>query len=235
MSERIIETVGILTKKEQLSSVESETNSNKLILESTHPFPGYYARHSDPNDRDPYSLFALTKLMYNDERIIRCIQAVKKEQNYSFDGAPGSVQYQNETYNFVRFKNLAYVKVGEVLQHFKDCGIEFRKARKVNNYETIIRVRKFFSMKESHEGIYQDLTDSNTSYIVLPANLRWNTFEKITMGIKYNMEDKNFDAAQTSVFAKEGLVDFVRIYDRDCCQGKLLHIKQEYIKAISKI
>jgi hypothetical protein len=235
MSERIIESVGILTKKEHLSSVENETNSNKLILESTQPFPGYYARHSDPTDRDPYSLFALTRLMYNDERIIRCIQAVKTKYNYSFDGAPGSVQYQNETFNFVRFKNLAYSKVGEVLEHFKNAGIEFRKARKVSEYETIIRVRKFFSMKESHESVYQDLTDKHTSYIVLPANLRWNTFEKITMDIKYNMEDKNFDAAQTSVFAKEGLIDFVRIYDRDSCQGKLLHIKEKYIEAISKI
>jgi len=235
MSERIIESVGILTKKEQLSSVVSETYSNKLILESNKPFPGYYIRHSGPYDKDPHSLFAITRLIYNDERIIRSIQAVKKDCNCTFDGAPGTVQYQNKAYNFIRFKMLAYNKIGEVLEHFKTAGIEFRRARKVKDYETIIRVRKFFCMKEAPDGIFQDMNDVSTSYIVLPANLRWKTFEKITMGIKYNLEDKNFDAAQTSVFAKEGLIDFVRIYDKDSCRGKLLHIQEKYIEAMANL
>jgi hypothetical protein len=125
--------------------------------------------------------------------------------------------------------------VGEILDLFTSNGIEFRKAKKLPKFETFIRVRKFFSMKQTHEGIFQDLTDKHTSYIILPSNLRWNMFEKITMDIKYNVEDKNFDAAQTSVFAKEGLIDFVRIYDRDSCQGKLLYIKEKYLEAISKI
>lgn len=237
MSERIIESVGILTKKEDLSSVVAETNSNKLILESSKPFPGYYSRHSDPFDRDPYSTFAITKLLYNDERLIRAIQAIKNDPNhkYDFDGAPGSLQLQNETVNFVRFKSLSYPNIGEVLKHFTENGIEFRRAKKIASFETLIRVRKFFSMKETLDGIFQDIIDKNSTYIVLPVNLRWKTFEKITMDIKYNIEDRNFDAAQTSVFAKEGLIDFVRIYDRDSCQGKLLHIKEKYLGAIAKL
>lgn len=234
MSERIIETVGIVTKKEHLSSVVSETNSNKLILESNMPYPGYHGM-TVPDDLEPDSLFAITKLMYNDERIIRAIQTVKKEGIHNFDAAPGTVQVQNDTYNFVRIKFLPYEYVGEVLEQFEKNGIEFRKAKKITPYETIIRVRKFFSMKESSEGIYQDMGDKFTFYVEIPAHLRWNTFEKITMSIKYNMEDKTFDAAQTSVFAKEGLVDFVRIYDKNCCQGKLLHIREKYLEAIAKL
>ena len=237
MSVRIIESVGILVKKEELSSVISETNSNKLILESTKPFPGYYDRHSGPFERDSHSLFAITKLMHNDERIIRCIQGIKNDPNpkHDFDGAPGTLQLKNETVNFVRFKLLPYHLAGEILDLFTDKGIEFRRAKKIARYETFIRVRKFFSMKETMEGIYQDLTDKHTSYIILPTNLRWKMFEKITMDIKYNIDDKNFDAAQTSVFAKEGLVDFVRIYDRELCQGKLLHIKEKYLEAITRL
>ncbi len=237
MSDRIIESVGILTKKEDLASVVSDTHSNKLVLESNKPFPGYYDRHSGPFERDPHSLFAITKLNYNDERIIRCIQAIKNDPNpkHDFDGAPGSVQIKNESFNFVRFKLLPYHLVGEILDLFTDNGIEFRKAKKMAQFETFIRVRKFFSMKLTLDGIFQDLTDKHTSYIVLPNNLRWKMFEKITMDIKYNIEDKNFDAAQTSVFAKEGLIDFVRIYDRDTCQGKLLHIKEKYLEAIARL
>lgn len=237
MSERIIETVGFLTKKEELASVVSETNSNKLVLESNKPFPGYYNRHSNPYERDPYSLFAVTRLQYNDERIIRCIQAIKNDPNpkHNFDGAPGTVILRNESMNFVRFKLLPYHLVGEILDLFTKNGIEFRKAKKIAPYQTLIKVRKFFSMKEMMGGVYQDLNDEHTSYIVLPGNFRWPSFERITMDIKYNLDDKNFDAAQTSVYAKEGLIDFVRIYDRDSCKGKLLHIKQKYEEAMSSL
>jgi len=234
MSERIIESVGILTKKEELASVDSETNSNKLVLESNKPFPGYYIRHSGPYEKDPHSLFAITKLQYNDERIIRCIQAIKNDPNpkHNFDGAPGTVLLRNENLNFVRFKLLPYYLVGEILELFTKNGIEFRKSKKIAPYQTLIKVRKFFSMKEMMGGVYQDLNDKFTNYIVLPANFRWASFEKITMNIKYNLEDKNFDAAQTSIYAKEGLIDLVRIYDRDSCKGKLLHIKENYEDAI---
>lgn len=234
MSGRIIESVGILTKKERLASVESETNSNTLILESNRPYPGYHG-YTVPDDLEPDSLFALTKLMYNDERIIRCIQAVKKTTNLTFDGAPGTVQLKNEAVNFVRFKYLAYNKMGSVIQKFQDNGIKFHRAKKVAPYETLIRVRKFFSMKEISDGIFQDMSDKYTNYLVLPANLRWNTFERITMDIKYNIEDKNFDAAQNSIYAKEGIIDFVRIFDKDNCMGKLIHIREKYVEAISKL
>ena len=233
MSERIIETVGVLTKKEHLSLVESEINCKNLVVESTKPFPGYHGL-TIPDNLEPESLFALTKLMYNDERIIRSIQTVKKLTSIKFDAAPGTVTLHNETFNFIRFKFIKYGQVGEILSLFNDAGIEFRRNRKISPQETIIKVRKFFRMKETTEGVFQDILDKNMFYVRIPVLLRWNTFERITLGIKYNMEDKNFDAAQTSIYGEEGLIDFVRIYDKDCCQGKLLHIKEKYEEAISK-
>jgi hypothetical protein len=85
------------------------------------------------------------------------------------------------------------------------------------------------------EGIYQDADDKDVTYLEIPVLLRWPTFEKITMNIKYNMEDRIWDAAQTSMFYKEGLMDFVRIFDKDSCQGKLLHIRDQYLSAIAKL
>lgn len=234
MSERIIETIGTITKKEHLSLVENETNSNKLIIESKKPFPGYNDL-TVPDNLEPQSLFAITKLLYNDERIIRSVQAVKQLTKTKFDAAPGTIIIRNETFNFIRFKHLAYGQMGDILNYFTDEGIDFRRTRKVTPYETIIRVRKFFKMKETTDDLYQDMNDPHTFYIRIPVSLRWTTFERISMNIKYNMEDKNFDAAQTSVYAENGLIDFVRIYDKDCCQGKLLHIKEKYDEAISKL
>jgi hypothetical protein len=234
MSERIIESLGTITKKERLATVESETNSNNLILENIKPYPGYHGS-TIPDSLEPDSLYAVTKLLYNDERIIRGIQAVKKVTDLSFDAAPGVVTIQNETNHFVRFKFLQYGQSGGVVNEFMKAGLEFRRKRKIAAFETIIRVKKFFRLKEGMDGIFYDMEDKNMFYLNIPAYLRWVTFEKITMNIKYNMEDKNFDAAQTSVYTEEGLMDFVRIYDKDSCQGKLIHIQERYLEAISKL
>jgi len=234
MSERIIESLGTITKKESLAYVESETHSNSLILENIRPYPGYHGS-TVPDSLEPDSLFAITKLLYNDERIIRAIQAVKRITDKIFDAAPGIVTIQNEINHFVRFKYLQYKQAGEVISEFVNAGIDFRRKRKTAPFETIIRVKKFFKLKEGIEGIYYDITDKNMFYLHIPVFLRWVTFEKITMSIKYNMEDRNFDAAQTSIYTEEGLMDFVRIYDKDSCQGKLIHIRERYLEAISKL
>jgi hypothetical protein len=49
------------------------------------------------------------------------------------------------------------------------------------------------------------------------------------------MDDKNFDAAQCSVYFRHGLIDFVRIYDQDTNQAKLIFIRDKYLEAISKL
>ena len=59
MDRNIIQTVGTLTKKETLASVQDEMNCNILMLESQQPFPGYHGT-TVPEMKEPESLFALT-------------------------------------------------------------------------------------------------------------------------------------------------------------------------------
>jgi hypothetical protein len=234
MSERLIETIGKLIKKEILRSVEHEPHSGKLIFENLEPYPGYHGT-TVPDKLESDSLFAITKMKYNDERVIRAIQAVKKMTDLDFDAAPGSVKYMNETYNCLRIRGLQYQSLGDLLRLFDERGLLFHRKRKVRSFETLIEIRKFFRLKETIDGIYEDLEQANTSYIELPLQLTWTQFEKITMNIKYNMEDRNFDAAQSSVYGERGLIDFVRIYDQESCQGKLIHIKEKYLAAVEKL
>ena len=234
MSKRVIETPGMVTKKERIAVVEHETNCNYLILESLSPFPGYHGT-TVPDRLEPESLFAVTRLMYNDERIIRSVQAVKKQTNLEFDGAPGTLDIQHQPAHFIRFKFVKYEQMGDLLKLFKENGIEFKRNKKIPPFETIIKVRKFFRMKEKTKDIFADLDDEYMFYLKLPVMLRWNTFEKITMQIKYNMDDRNFDAAMTSVYGQEGLIDFVRIFDREATDKKLKHIHNKYLEAVSKL
>lgn len=233
MSKIIFQTIGTVTKEEKIASVESETFTNVLLLESELPFPGYHGS-TVPDKLEPDAIFAVTKLMYNDERIIRCIQSVKKQLTMSFDAAPGSLHIQNKDVNFIRFKGLKYKDFGDVIRKFEECGIEFKKKRVVSPYTTLIRVRKFFKLKEVLDGIYADMDNNKFAYLQIPVQMRWNRFKRITMDIRYNVEDKHYDAAQTSIYTEKGLMDFVRIYDKEFCQGKLIFIREKYLEAISK-
>lgn len=232
MGKKSYETFGKLLKKETFRSVENETFSDKLILENTLPYPGYHGT-TIPDSLEADSLFVITNVNYNDDRLIRAIQTVKSSVDVNFNGATGTVKYQNKAYNFIRFKFLPYNRVGEVLKHFEEIGIDFRKYRKVAPYESMIEVRKFFKMEEKADGIFQDKYDKNTSYLLLPTSLTWNNFEKITMGIKYNMDDINFDCAQTSIYCEDGFLDFVRLYDQKSSVSKLKHIRDKYLEAVS--
>jgi hypothetical protein len=234
MNARILDTIGVITKKEKFVTVESETGSNAMLLESLQPFPGYHGS-TVPDSLEPDSIFAITKSLYSDEKIIRAIQSVKKTFKGNFDAAPGTITIQNQDYNFIRFKYLPYLMVGGVLQEFEKTGLEFKKKKTLSSFESILKVRKYFTLEETIDGIFKDLTDSNMFYLEIPVMLDWQTFEKITLSLKYNMDDKNFDAAQSSVYSKNGMIDFVRIYDRDSCQGKLIFIRDKYLEAVAKL
>ncbi len=233
MSNTQYSTFGIITKKETLASVENQTNSQSLILENLSPFPGYHGL-TVPDSLEPDSMFAVTKLMHKEEVVIRAIQEVKLELSFDFDAAPASFNINNEARNSIRFKNLKYALIGDVLREFEKKGISFRKARKVHSYSTIIKVHKFFMLEQTDKNIYKDVEDNKMNYFSVPTLLRWNTFEKITMNCKYNLDDNNFDAALASVFLNKGIIDLVRIYDSNSSIEKLSSIRRKYIEALEK-
>jgi len=232
--ENNIQSVGTIIKKEKLASVVSETNSKALILESLLPYPGYHGT-TIPDQLEPESLFVVTKKEYSDETIIRSIQKVKQKTKVSFDAVPGSIYLKNNLVNIIRFKNLQYNLISEIIEHFIDAGIEFEKAKDIASYETIIKIRKFFRLSSLSSGIYEDMDVTEFFYLQVPVLTSWDKFEEITKNIKYNISDIVFDAAQTSVYNSSGLVDFVRIYDKDRNTEKLTSIRNKYLEAIGKL
>lgn len=231
MENQYLNSVGVISKKENLASVEHETHTNALVLESLQPFPGYHGT-TVPDRTDPQSLFLVTKLVNSDDKIIRAIKTIKKNFTHKFDAAPGVLNLFNKPTGVIRVKDLAYKNVGELVEAFRDQGISFTKARKVSEYSSIIKITKYFMIEELTEGIYHDQNWKEMYYIQVPLQMRWNSFEKITSSIKHNVEDNNFDAALTTMYDQEGVLDFVRIYDEQSCQGKLLFIKEKYLEAI---
>ena len=234
MSQNIIQTVGTLTKKETLSSVENEMNCNILMLESKQPFPGYHGL-TVPDSLEPDSLFALTSGTFSNEFIVRSVHEIKKAGNYEFSATPATIQFKNGLAEVIRFKGLAYAEVGEVMSKFVAVGIGFKRYRKISPYSSIIRVRKYFKVEKIATRLFLDLFDEGTYYLQIPVFLDWDAFEKMTMAIKYNLQNNNFDAGLTSVYYEKGIMDLVRIYDVEADQEKLNFILAKYLDAIDRI
>jgi hypothetical protein len=226
-----IKAIGAITKKENLASVEDDTRSNALVLESLFPFPGYHGT-TVPDRTDPRSLFLVTKQMYDDDTIIRAIRQVKQYFPHYFDGAPGRITVFNEPARSIRIKYLHYNQVGDLVSAFQNAGIQFRREEKVAEYISLIKITKYFIINPVSEGIFNDSQWKEMYYLQMPVKMDWDKFEEISTSIKHNVEDKNYDAALTHMYDETGVLDFVRIYDEQCCQGKLLFIRDKYLEAI---
>ncbi|MBN3035683.1 MAG: hypothetical protein JW861_08860 [Bacteroidales bacterium] len=235
--QRIIETVGSIAKRETLASIEEVFTGGILVLENLYPFPGYY--HDtipDKKDLNPGVLFLITRQKYSGERILRINHEVKKHFRKKFDGAPAQLTLFNEQAHAVRIKFLEdYNDLPELIVYYQDHGLQFHKYRKVEPYESIIKVKKYFLLEHLGSGIYRDGEQPEICYIQIPSNLKWNTFEKITIDLKRNLEDNKFDAALGTIFRMNCVVDVVRIYDRNTTHEKIGLIRSRYLEEINKL
>lgn len=231
MDHQALSSIGTISKKENLASVEYLTNSHALILESLFPFPGYNGT-TVPDRTDPRALFFVTKSVNNDDKIIRAIRSARQASGLEFDGAPGHITLQNNSTGVIRIKNLPYDQAAPLATAFEKEGIELMRDRKVPEYCSIIHITKYFQIMKMIHGIYSDQNWKNMFYIEIPMKLKWNTFEKITMDIKHNIDISSFDAALTTMYDASGILDFVRIYDEHSDVEKLDFIRKKYLDAI---
>lgn len=232
MNEHIIETIGHVEKRETLKSI----GYSDLVLESEHPYPGYHGT-TVPDQVNPKSLFLLTKTRYADEFIIRAIKSVKKKHRFTFDGTPGKVFYQNSMVPCIRLKDLDnYQQVPEILKAFKEEGIAFLSGRNVKPYSGLIRVTKYFLLKPITDCTLQDVEMPAMKYFQTPTKLSWYDFEEMTIHIKRNVEDANWDAALATIYRKSGIEDYIRIYsDQDMSMEELTKIRKKYAQEIKKL
>ena len=232
MKEHIIETIGHIEKRETLKSI----GYNYLVLESEHPFPGYHGT-TVPDQDNPKSLFLLTKTKYTEEFIIRSIKDVKKKNKYPFDATPGKVFFQNKMVQCIRIRDLdSYDKIPDILKAFKDEGIAFLPGKKVKPYSGLLRITKYFLLNPITDCTLQDAETASVKYFQAPVKLDWEEFEKMTMHVKQNIEDTNWDAALATIYRKTGIEDYIRIYnDQNSDIETLNRIREKYAQEIKKI
>ena len=232
MEKRIIETIGHVEKKETLKSI----GYGDMVLESEHPYPGYHGT-TVPDQDNPKSLFLLTRTKYTDEFIIRAIKEEQKKKKFSFDGTPGKVFYQNAMAPCIRIRDLeSYEEIPGLLKAFKEEGVAFLPGRSVKPYPGLIRVTKYFILTPITDCTLQDAEVPAMKYFQVPIRLDWQTFEDITLFIKRNIEDTNWDAALATIYRKSGIEDHIRIYNaHDSGMEILNQIRKKYVQEIKKV
>ena len=234
MDKKVIKSTGLISKEELVASTGMLTDSKYLILEAAQPYPGYHGENL-PEVYDPESFFIVTKGSYNDEKIVRAIMDAKKIVRFSFDGAPGTIITQQDHYNVIRIRHIKAPNIPSLLDALQKHGIELMKNKKQNRVSAILKIRKFFNIEEITEGIYEDKDQKLLSYLTIPRYLSWDDFKSMTLNLKYNLEDNNFDAALGHIYYEGALIDVVRIYDYRSTTEKLKFIRNKYLEYISKL
>jgi len=233
----IIETFGTISKKEILASLEEGFCNGALVLESKFPFPGYYHNTIPDNEvLNPGSVFLLTRKAHQDEDILRMNHEIKKSFRKRFDATIGEVIVFNETRPCIRIKFLDdYANIPELIGLYRENGIRFLKYRKVKPYYNLIKIRKYFGLESQGHGLYSDVEDPHMCYMQIPAIMKWNDFEKITITMKRNIDDNKWDAALGTILRKNCLLDIIRIYDEHVDKDKIMFIKSKYLEAVKKL
>ena len=225
----IIETVGSISKKEDL--VFFDNPQNLLVFETAHAFPGYNG--VVPHDYDPNSLFLITKEKYSAETIFRQSDAIKEKIDIQFNAAYAVVNYKNKEYPAIRLKGLEnYSFIPELLNQYIKHGVSFEKSKSGDALNTLIKVTKEYNLEPYDDNCYKDLSDDQMFYFEIPEYINWDRFEKIITDLKYNIGDKNFDAALVFFYRSQRIVDAVRIYKKGMTIDELNVIKDKFLKLL---
>lgn len=234
MSKIILETIGSISKKEILGTVEKEFCNNAFVLENIYPFPGYY--HNTVPDKavlNPGSMFLVTRKRHLEEVIMRKTKVVIEQLGKEFNAAIGIVPVFKENRSVIRLKKVeSYEDMIKIIDFYRKAGIEFSKYRNIAPYEEIIKIRKYFILNELEEGLFEDLETKGMYYFSIPKHLTWNQFEKMTIDLKRNFPANKFDAALGAIYRKNCLLDVIRIYDTEADSSRVKVIRDKYDKAM---
>ncbi len=229
-----IETIGTITKEELLSSVDHNIIPQTFVLESMEPFPGYHGSNI-PDKSAPRFIFFVIKGHFRVQQIIRINQKIKKYFKDSYNFAYAKLNVHNDVYYCIRVKDLTnFEQIPELQACYKNEGVEFAKKKKIST-KALISLNKHFVLENIADGIFKDKVEVGMNYIVIPRELNWKLFEKLTYSIRNNISDQNYDAALGSFYRNEEMIDVVRIYGKNISIERLKELQKKYLAEIKNL
>ena len=230
----ILQRYGNLLKQESLETMNDKILPNTFVLEAPEPFPGFFGYYSEiPSDSKPLYIYLVLNRLYTLEEVTRATVNIKKYFAADFNAAAGTVNIYNNTFDVIRIRHLdSYDQIQDLQSCYLDEGIEFKKKPKSIQGLAIIRLKKFFTLEEIEEGVYNDLDEKDHGYFVIPHKLTWKYFEDITKKVKNNWDQSYFDAAIGHIHQDFSIVDMIRIYNPKINNEYLLEARKKYLERI---
>lgn len=234
-----IESLGFLIKRETLSLLASEHKFNEFILEDMDPYPGFYDQYHLPlteQEKKPRSIFAVTKELSFEQMndFIRMTSNIKKNFTYRFDAVLGKVVFHNSPVTCIRIYMDDYSALPQLIEQYKQHGIEFLPTKAVKEYSSLIYIVKYMVLEQIIPTIYKDTELKDTYYFSVSKHVDWDKFEIITASVRNNNNHKVYDAAQGGYYSHDGIVELVRIYDTKATLDNLLFLREKYETEIAR-
>jgi hypothetical protein len=230
----IIESLGYILKEEKLVSDNLHFIPDSLVLEIQNPFHGYHGKFQPEMPAFPEFFFFVTREKYSTEKIFRLSSLSQKYFGQEFNIARTELTIFNNVYYTLRIKGSRdYSRAIELQTWLKGEGIRFAKYKKIEA-TGLIKLQKTFKMMPLSNEVFHDLTNPAIHYLLMPSQIGWDYFKAMTARIKYTLKQPNFDAAQAFFYRDQGVVDLVRIFDKDTNLEKLIDIRERYNEELSK-
>jgi hypothetical protein len=231
----IIETIGSITKMEEICSMEQDILKNTLVLRTVNPFPGYRTDQKDGTFLEkPGSVFIILRYRYAPEKINRINRELISSKITSCYPSSGEIITREMILPCIRIKGLDnFEKIPFIQNFFKRYDLQLMDFQKVE-CTARIKIFKTFKLIEIGEGLYRDLNDGEKIYIRIPQSINWKKFDYIIKKIKFNLQERNFDAALGNIYRFCGPEDVIRIYDQDKSLTRAIELKKHFLKEIKR-
>ena len=230
------EVVGHIIKEEQISLIKHHVLPRTVVINVDHPFPGFHGWDVNFSSK-PRSVIILTARLYSWAKILRTQATYNKNTGKNIDASFAKILIGKTVYYGIRVKGFeSYEQIPDFQNTMIDAGFELLKNKNLKTEKPVsIKISKFFNIKQLDDNIYADACTKNMYYIEIPQYLSWETFRDITMQIKNNVSNNNYDVAKGIFYKDDTVKDMIRLFKSNMPLELLQEIKKRYEKAISTL
>ena len=230
------------SQKLKMDRFPASEQHNLLILESD-PQQGYFFSGSLPEEmplaNDHHLYFVVRKAIpCFQDRILRHAHYLENELKLNLHISPGQMSFENENYSCIRVRINELGLIKDFIDKLEEMGIEFfcsRRFKHFKPYTSFVQFKKYVTLEEISEGVYRSITDKNSHYVTIPADIDYAVFETIIEDIKNNCELNMFNPALVYFHQRNKILNLAALYSKTCNEEKLPLLAEFLNKEIKRL
>ncbi len=225
------EVIGNVIKEESISLINHHKLPDTLVINIDHPFPGLHGMDFQLESK-PRSIIIATSEVYSFAKILREAAKINKNTDFDINASFAKIKSGRNIIYGIRIKGLeSYDQIPKLQKILSDHNFKLLKKKKIQTDKPVsIKISKFFHIEEIDQNIYKETRIDGMYFIEIPEYLPWETFKKITMKVKNNISNNNFDIVKGLFYKDDTVKDMIRVFKPNIKQDLLQEIKKRYYK-----